>query len=73
MLVSLRSKYNVFKKGLRGLLFPYLLVLRVFVEAYINEEDFPELLAIHLKERFQSLLVLLAAKACKFPIWLRPL
>lgn len=53
--------------------FPYLLAVRIFGEAYIKEEDFPELLAVHLKENVQSLLVLLAAKACRFPIWLRPL
>lgn len=58
---------------MRGFLFPYLLAVRVFGEAYTKEKDFPELLAVHLKGSFQSLLVLLAAKACKFPIWLRPL
>lgn len=67
-------KKQIYLKGsfLRGFLFPYLLAVRIFGEAYVKEEYFPELLAVHL-ENFQSLLVLLAAKACKFPIWLRPL
>lgn len=74
MLVSLRSRYNVFKRVLSE---RFSLSLssgsRVFGEAYRKEDGFPELLAVHLKGSFQSLLVLLAAKACKFPIWLRPL
>lgn len=71
MLVSSEAVQQI---SLYPSLFLYRPAVRIFGEAYVGKLFHNYILYTWFKvNMFQSLLVLFAAKACKFPIWLRPL